>query len=123
MCLSVFTYIQTLREAANQGRNDSLSRWKRAAFLAGRLGEATDEGHQLAHDEWRQHSQTTIEGSHLQASYTENVKILETQHWLELTDRWRISCALLIRFFSDYCNLVVNIAMGLIVGDMNNLVY
>ncbi|PAV22356.1 hypothetical protein PNOK_0231300 [Pyrrhoderma noxium] len=102
--VAIHAKLQTQREAANQGRNDPLSRWKRAAFLAGRLGGATDGGHQLAHDEWRQHSQTTIEGSHLQASYTENVKILETQHWLELTDskhRYGSNCSEGIYAFFD----------------------
>ena len=64
------------RDAAGERRNDPTKRWKRSAFLASRLRAdgvvsrpecdgSKDKGKQRPKDE----------------------KILETQHWLELTDR------------------------------------
>ncbi|KAG8699931.1 hypothetical protein FRC08_005027 [Ceratobasidium sp. 394] len=58
-------------QSAERGQNDPKSRMKRAVFLAGRLRD----GEALRSDE---------EG--LPQASTENSKILETQHWLELTD-------------------------------------
>ncbi|RPD81910.1 hypothetical protein L226DRAFT_450567, partial [Lentinus tigrinus ALCF2SS1-7] len=59
------------RDAAEQGKNTSRERWKRAAFLAGRLQDGNDmmlqDGESLAHTEAAR-------------------KHLETQHWLELID-------------------------------------
>ncbi|KAI0721372.1 hypothetical protein C8T65DRAFT_566375, partial [Cerioporus squamosus] len=62
---------QVDRDAAEQGKNTSRDRWKRAAFLAGRLQDGNDmvgqDGDNVVHTEAAR-------------------KHLETQHWLELID-------------------------------------
>ncbi|KAG9104173.1 hypothetical protein FRC06_004810 [Ceratobasidium sp. 370] len=58
-------------QSAERGENDPKNRMKRAVFLAGRLRD----GEALLSDE-----------ENLPEASTENSKILETQHWLELTD-------------------------------------
>ncbi|TFK92774.1 hypothetical protein K466DRAFT_479925, partial [Polyporus arcularius HHB13444] len=63
--------LQVDRDAAAEGKNTSRDRWKRAAFLAGRLQDGNDvvgqEGDNVVHSEAAR-------------------KHLETQHWLELID-------------------------------------
>lgn len=65
------TLPQMSRIAAEEGKNDSKSRWRRAAFLANRL---QDDDRPI-----RRSSDKSAKGMS---------KTLETQHWLELTDRW-----------------------------------
>ncbi|QRW00347.1 hypothetical protein RhiJN_28365 [Ceratobasidium sp. AG-Ba] len=57
--------------SAERGENDPKSRMRRAVFLAGRL----QEGEALPSDE-----------DNIPETSKDNSKILETQHWLELTD-------------------------------------
>lgn len=59
-----------MRDAAREGKNDARSRWKRGALLAARLQDGNKNF---------KSPQAAGEG--------ELVKALETQHWLELTDR------------------------------------
>ncbi|KAI1793831.1 hypothetical protein LXA43DRAFT_998589 [Ganoderma leucocontextum] len=63
--------MQVDRDAAEQGRNSTRDRWKRAGFLASRL---QDGNKVLPHDQ--------AQDAHIDAAR----KHLETQHWLELTD-------------------------------------
>lgn len=63
---------KSMRSDADEGRNDPTRRWERAAFLASRL-QANGAG---------QKSSTSQDWLRPQ-----DKKILETQHWLELTDR------------------------------------
>ncbi|KLO14493.1 hypothetical protein SCHPADRAFT_313911 [Schizopora paradoxa] len=61
--------LRSERNAAEQGKNDPSSRWRRGVLLAGRLRENSSISDGEA------------------AIDPETVKILEMQHWLELTDR------------------------------------
>ncbi|KAL5535494.1 hypothetical protein ACEPAF_3588 [Sanghuangporus sanghuang] len=67
---ALHTKMQSMRNDAEEGRNDPTERWKRAAFLASRLqADATGSKNSMAED-----------------SLKPDEKILETQHWLELMD-------------------------------------
>ena len=66
------------RDAAGEGRNDPAKRWKRAAFLASRL---------QADGVVSEPSECNESGTGKDRPRTKDEKILETQHWLELTDR------------------------------------
>lgn len=61
-------FIKTNRADAQDGKNSPRERWKRAAFLAGRLQDSNN--------------MLSEAGVHVEA----DKKMLETQHWLELID-------------------------------------
>ncbi|KAI0778456.1 hypothetical protein BD413DRAFT_466113 [Trametes elegans] len=81
----LYVCTQVDRDAAEQGRNDSRDRWKRGAFLAGRLQDGDD-------------MLSKGESSHPEAAR----KHLETQHWLELIDGKH-------RYGSNWLNYLVTI--------------
>ncbi|KAL5495294.1 hypothetical protein ACEPAI_757 [Sanghuangporus weigelae] len=63
--------MQSMRNDAEEGRNNPTERWKRATFLVSRLqADSTGSKNDTAEDSLK----------------PEDEKILETQHWLELTD-------------------------------------
>ncbi|EJF66946.1 hypothetical protein DICSQDRAFT_123455 [Dichomitus squalens LYAD-421 SS1] len=78
---------QVDRDAAEQGKNTSRERWKRAGFLASRL----QDGNAML-------PQPRGQGAHVEATR----KHLETQHWLELTDGKH-------RYGSNWLNYLVTI--------------
>ncbi|KAL5534268.1 hypothetical protein ACEPAG_730 [Sanghuangporus baumii] len=68
---ALHTKMQSMRNNAEEGRNDPAERWKRAVFLVSRLqANSARSKNDTAEDSLK----------------TEDEKILETQHWLELTD-------------------------------------
>lgn len=64
---------QTARAAANENKNDVRSRWKRAAFVASKLQDSNSVAAKHA-------------GPSTPPPSDQDVKMLETQHWLEMTD-------------------------------------
>lgn len=78
---------QAGQKAADEGKNDPRSRWKRAVFLAARLQNGESIPSAEIPDEGGVHPKSKLiprEGEH-------KSKILETQHWLELIDGYASS--------------------------------
>lgn len=71
--MAITVKLKTGRAAADEGKNDAHTRWQRGVFLAGML---EDKG-RLPQDDVDA-NEGVSEGPR---------KILEVQHWLELTDR------------------------------------
>src|ERR1700761_6478016 len=70
--LSTFTYsFQLALRNAEDGKNEPRARWKRTVHLVSRLHNGSE----------------TTTTSKIQQKAEMELKVLETQHWLELTDR------------------------------------